>query len=184
MTVESFETQGGGGGNTTRWVIVGVVAVVVIAGAFFAGKALAGGGPATLAEAVQQARAGDLPCGDTGPAPTPDSQGGPPANGGGAFAVRAICDRNAAQGQRPGNGNRFGGGGFGQLGQVVSVDGSTLTIRGQQGERTIKLGSNTTITRSSKASSSDLKAGVQVIVAAPPQGGTARSVQIIPQTGN
>src|SRR6185503_15932295 len=105
MSVETFETQGGeGGGNSTRWVITAVIAVVIAAGAFFAGKAMAGGGPSTLAEAVQQARAGDLPCGDTGTAAPPQqaptdapAQGGPPG-GGGAFALRAICDRNGTQG--------------------------------------------------------------------------------------
>jgi len=192
MSVESFETQGGGGGNSsTRWVITAVIAVVVAAAAFFAGKAMAGGGPSTLAEAVQQARAGDLPCGDTGSAATPQQapagapQGGAPPGGGGAFALRAICDRNGTQGTANGR-QRFGGGagGFGgQIGEVVSVDGSTLTVRGAQGNTTVKLGSQTTITRSSSAKTSDLKVGERVIVNAPPQGGTARSVLIVPETG-
>ena len=99
MSVEEYEDDYEGGGNA-RLVIAAVVAVVLIAGAFFAGKAMAGSGPKTLADAVKQAQAGDLPCGDTGAAPTPAANGAPPAGGFGAngaqFMVRAICDRTRA----------------------------------------------------------------------------------------
>ena len=62
---------------------------------------MAGGGPATLAEAVEQAQAGDLPCGDTGTAAaTPDPAGRPAARAAG-FAVRAICNRGGTNGQAP-----------------------------------------------------------------------------------
>ena len=42
-----------------------MVALALIAGAFFAGRAMADGGPTTLAAAIQQAQAGDLPCGES-----------------------------------------------------------------------------------------------------------------------
>ena len=68
MSVEYEDEYEEGASDNTRWVIAAVIAVVLAGGAFFAGKAMAGGGPATLAEAVKQAQAGDLPCGDTGSA--------------------------------------------------------------------------------------------------------------------
>ena len=119
MSVEEYEDDYEGGG-ATRWVIAAVVAIVLIGGAFFAGRAMAGSGPATLAEAVQQARAGDLPCGDTGTTaaaatPPADANGAPPAGGfGGAngtqFALRAICGQNSQTGNgAPGTGTNGGG---------------------------------------------------------------------------
>jgi len=165
-------------GGSTRWVIAAVVAVVLIAGAFFAGKAMAGGGPATLAEAVEQAQAGDLPCGDTGSAATPDPNATPAANGappqgGAGFMVRAICDRGTnGQGQNGqpcargsfGGGRAGGGFGFGPSGTVKSVSGDKLVITGQQGDITVNLGADTKISKTAEASSSDLKPGVTVTV--------------------
>ncbi len=96
-------------GGVSWIVIVAVVAVVVAAAAFFAGRALAGGGgPETLSEAVAQAQAGDLPCGDVpGGADTrcgrrdPAAGGAPPTGAGGAggasFALRAICSQGDGQ---------------------------------------------------------------------------------------
>ena len=141
-------------GGVSWIVIVAVVAVVVAAAAFFAGRALAGGGgPETLSEAVAQAQAGDLPCGDVPAAPTPGAAGGadpaaggaPPMGAGGAggasFALRAICSQgeaDAAGGQ--GAGRRCPAAasaarGFGQ--QVKSVDGDKLTLTGPQGDTTV-----------------------------------------------
>src|ERR1700754_5081525 len=99
---EEYEEAG-----STRWVIAAVIAVVLIAAAFFAGRAMAGGGPSTLAEAVEQAQAGDLPCGDTGTAATPDPNATPTANGGppqafsAGFAGGAICNRGQNGHQKP-----------------------------------------------------------------------------------
>jgi hypothetical protein len=188
---------------TGRLIVAGVIALALIAGAFFAGKAMAGSssGPATLAEAVQQAQKGTLPCGDTAtaaatPAATPGANGGPP--GGGAFLLRGICDRNGAQGAggQTGQGRgRFGGaGGFG--GQTVTaVSPDSITVQGPNGSNTIKLDSSTTVSKTSGASVADIKKGDSVIVggfggfgggggAANGQNTAARSITILPQTGS
>jgi hypothetical protein len=176
---------------TGRIVIAAVVALALIAGAFFAGKAMAGGGgPATLAQAVEQAQAGDLPCGESAtpaasPAATPGANGGPPAGGGGAF-LRGICDRSQGQGQngQPGNaqgGGRFGG--FGQTGQVTAITGDSLTLQGPTGDTTVKLDSSTTINKSAKGAVADIKAGDSVLVSGAGRNSqnAATSVTILPQ---
>jgi hypothetical protein len=180
---------------TGRLIIAGVVALALIAGAFFAGKAMAGdSGPATLADAVQAAQKGDLPCGDTAtPAATPDANGAPPAGGG--FLLRGICNRDgnqAAGGQNGQTGQgrgRFGAGGFG--GQTVTAVGAdSITVNGPNGATTIKLDANTTVNKSSGASVSDIKKGDSVTVLggfAPGgqnanQDGAARSITILPQS--
>jgi hypothetical protein len=159
---------------TGRIAIAAVVALALIAGAFFAGRAMADGGPATLAEAVQQAQAGDLPCGDS-PAATPSPGGPPPGNGG--FMVLTLCDRGAQQNTARGRGRAGGGPGFGQT--VVSVKGSTLTLEGPGGNREVQLGPETTVSTTAKGAAADLKAGQSVIVTAQGQG-TATSVLILP----
>jgi hypothetical protein len=165
--------------------IAAVVAVVLAVGAFFAGKAAAGGsssGPATLAAAVSQARAGKLPCG-TSAQPTPAA-----SPGAGGFRanpdslVAAVCDRNGRTGfQRAGG---FGGGGFaggpgGVAGRLQSVSGSTLTIQGRQGTQKVTLGSGTTIRKYATGSKSDLKAGDTVVVSGG-QNGAPRTVTVLP----
>src|ERR1700754_4028839 len=119
-------------------------------------------GPATLADAVQAAQKGDLPCGDTAnaaatPAGTPDANGGPPGAGGGFF-LRGICNRDGnqgagqnGQGQGRGGAGRFGGaGGFG--GQTVTaVSAGSITVQGPNGDTTVKLDANTTVNKSSGA---------------------------------
>ena len=175
---------------TGRIVIAAVVALALIGGAFFAGRAMAGGGsgPATLAEAVSQAQAGNLPCGDTGtaaPAATPAAQGAPPAGGGTGFMLRAICEPDAAQGQGQGQARgRFGGaGGFGQTGQVSAVSADSLTLTGPMGETTVKLDGKTTINKSSKGELGNIKTGDSVLVsgARPNSDAAATSVTILPQ---
>jgi hypothetical protein len=178
---------------TGRIVIAAVVALALIAGAFFAGKAMAGdsSGPATLAEAVQQAQKGTLPCGETTAtaAATPPANGGPPAGGGGAFLLRGICNPNGGQGNRPsgGQGGRFGGRGFaGQTVTAVSAD--SITVEGPNGSTTVKLDADTTVSKSSGASVADIKKGDSVVVAGGfgqggnAQGGAARSITILPQS--
>jgi hypothetical protein len=191
---------------TGRLIIAGVVALALIAGAFFAGKALAGDkGPATLADAVQAAQKGDLPCGDSAgaaatPAGTPDANGDPPTGAGGGFLLRGICNRDgtqAAGGQNGGQAGRFGGrGGFG--GQTVTaVSADSITVNGPNGATTVKLDAGTTVSKTSGASVSDIKKGDSVIVGGAggfgPGGGqsqnanpgAARSITILPQsTGN
>jgi hypothetical protein len=172
---------------TGRLIIAGVVALALIAGAFFAGKAMAGDkGPATLADAVQAAQKGDLPCGDTATAAaTPDANGGPP--GGGGFFLRGICNRDQAQNGQTRAG-RFGPGGFaGQTVTAVSAD--SITVDGPNGATTIKLDANTTVNKTSGASVTDIKKGDSVIVGGGlgqrQSGGAARTITILPQsTGN
>jgi hypothetical protein len=173
---------------TGRIVIAAVVALALIAGAFFAGKALAGGGgPATLAEAVEQAQAGELPCGESAtpaasPAATPGSGGGPPAGGGGAF-LRGICDRQGQNGQPPNAqaGGRFGG--FGQTGQVTAINGDSLTLQGPAGYTTVQLDSSTAINKSAKGAVADIKTGDSVLVSGAGRNSqsAATSVTILPQ---
>jgi hypothetical protein len=177
---------------TGRIVIVAVVALALIAGAFFAGKALAGdSGPATLAEAVQQAQKGTLPCGEQAaaatPAATPDATGGPPAGGG--FLLRGICNPNGSQtGGQNGQAGRFGGRGLGGQ-KVTAVSADSITVEGPNGATTVKLDASTTVNKSTGAKVSDIKTGDSVMVAgAFGPGGTtqgdsaARSITILPQS--
>jgi hypothetical protein len=176
---------------TGRIVIAAVVALALIGGAFFAGRAMAGsGGPATLAEAVTQAQAGDLPCGDTGtaaPAGSPAPQGTRPAGGeagGAGFMLRAICQPDSAQGQGQARGRLGGGGGLGQTGQVSAVNADSLTLTGPMGETTVKLDSKTTINKSSKGELGNIKTGDSVLVsgARPNTDSAATSITILPRT--
>jgi len=167
--------------------IAAVVAVVLGVAGYFAGHASAGSGPATLAEAVQQAQDGKLACGDTGStAQPPAGQGdaapaGGPAGGGngGAFFLRAICDRGQG-GNTAGGGQGFRRGGFGgQAGQVQSLNGDTLVLQDRQGQTIkVKLTSSTTVRKSATGSLSDVKPGSTVTVA----GNPATSITILPAT--
>ena len=195
---------------TGRLIIAAVVALALIGGAFFAGKAMAGSssGPATLAEAVQQAQKGTLPCGDTAtaaatPAATPDANGGGPRGGGSAFFLQALCNRNGAQGAAGQNGaggagagaggrGRFGGGagGFGAQ-TVTAVSADSITVQGQNGSTTVKIDGSTTVSKNTGASVAEIKKGDSVMVAgaggpggANTQGAAARSITILPQTGS
>jgi hypothetical protein len=142
-----------------------------------------GGGPATLAEAVEQARAGDLPCGESAtPAASPAAT---PGSGGGAF-LRGICDRGQGQGQNGQPPNAQGGGrlgGFGQTGEVTAIDGDSLTLQGPTGDTTVKLDGSTTINKSAKGAVADIKTGDSVLVsgAGPNSQSAATSVTILPQ---
>jgi hypothetical protein len=171
---------------TGRIVIAAVVALALIGGAFFAGRAMAGGssGPATLAEAVTQAQAGELPCGDTGTAAaagTPAPEGTLPAGGGVGFMLRAICQPDAAQRQGQARG-RGGAGGFGQTGQVSAVSADSLTLTGPMGETTVKLDAKTTINKSSKGELGNIETGDSVLVsgARPNTDSAATSITILP----
>lgn len=158
---------------TGRIAIAAIVAVALIAGAFFAGRALAdGGGPATLAEAVEQARAGDLPCGET-------AAGGAGAPGGG-FPLGALCGDRDGQQQAPNARGRFGG--FGQTGQVTAVSADSLTVTGPMGETTVKLGEETTVNKPAAGKLADIESGDTVLVAR--DGETATSVTVLPQDGS
>jgi hypothetical protein len=168
--------------------IAAVVAIALGVGGYFAGHASAGGGPATLAEAVQQAQDGELACGDASSAGAPgggapEGAGAPPG-GGGEFLVRAICDRDADGGAGQNGQRGFGRrGGFGAVaGQVRSVSGDTLTLDGRQGTIRVKLTSSTTVRKSATGSLDDVKAGDTVTVAGTGQNNQnpATSVTILP----
>ncbi len=187
---------------TGRIAIAAVIALALIAGAFFAGRALAGeGGPTTLAEAVQQARSGELPCGETAEAGAAAGQpgtsgepgdagetrgagapgaagqaGGPP---GGGFPLGALCENGDRQ-QPQGTRGRFGGG---QTGQVTAVSDDSITLTGPMGETTVALDAQTTINKSASGKVADIKAGDSVLVAGATQG-AATSVTILPADGS
>ena len=168
-----------------RWIaIAAVVAVVLGVAGYFAGHASAGSGPATLAEAVQQAQDGKLACGDTGSSARPPAgqgdaaqAGGPP--GGGTFFLRAICDRGQGS-NTAGGGQGFRRGGFGgQAGQVQSLSGDTLVLQDRQGQTIkVKLTSSTVVRKTATGSLSDVKPGSTVTVA----GNPATSITILPAT--
>lgn len=151
---------------TGRIAIAAVIVLALVAGAFFAGRAMAGGGPATLAEAVQQARAGDLPCGDT-------------TQPGGGVPVGALCAQDGQQPPTSARG-RFGGG---QTGEVTAVSGDELTLTGPMGERTVKLDASTTVSTTATGKASDIETGDSVVVAGAGQG-PATSITILPAGGN
>jgi hypothetical protein len=162
--------------------IAAVVAIVLAAGAFFAGKAAAGSsGPATLADAVTQARDGKLPCGGDAQATPPAADGAPQPGAGERanpdFLVQAVCDRTGQQGrsQRPaGGGFAFGG----PTGRITAITGTTLTIQGRQGSQKVTLGGSTTVRKLASGAKGDLKAGQNVIVSGAT--GAARTVTILP----
>ena len=173
-----------------RWIAIAAVAAVVLGVAgYFAGHASAGGGPSTLAEAVQQAQDGKLACGDTGAAATPPAQGaadgapptgadGPPG-GGGTFFLQAICDRGQSGGGTNGQGFPGRGGFGGQAGQVQSVSGDTLVLQDRQGQTVkVKLTSSTAVRKSTTGALSDVKPGATVTVA----GNPANTITILPAT--
>jgi hypothetical protein len=169
--------------------IAAVVAIVVAVGAFFAGKASGGSsGPATLAAAVSQAQAGKLPCGATAqPSPQPGAGGFAGGRPNASFLVAAVCNRNGQTGfRRTGSGAGARGGGFGAFGfggpgavagRLTSVNGSTLTIQGRQGNQKVTLGASTPIRKYATGSKSDLKPGDTVIVSGT---GARRTVTVLP----
>ncbi|MDA0185232.1 hypothetical protein OJ997_33315, partial [Solirubrobacter phytolaccae] len=111
--------------------------------------------------------------------------------GGAGFLVRAVCNPDGQAGANGGAGGAgggqgrmgFGGGrGFGQ--QVKSVDGDKLTLTGPQGDTTVTIGPETTVSKSAEGAVSDLKAGDSVIVTGGRgEGETATSVVIVPAQG-
>lgn len=171
-------------------------ALVLAGGGFFVGRAAASNGPATLAEAVQQAQSGKLPCGST--------NGN--ANGGGFLT--AICNGNAGGlgggrfggngGAAPGQGGtgtgqgglgRGAGGLFGPgsvTGTITSVSGNTMQVQTRAGTITVTVPSSAQITTTTAGSSKDLVAGKTVVVTATGDSSgtnqTASRVFILPQT--
>ena len=102
---------------TGRIAIAAVIALALIAGAFFAGRALAGeSGPATLAEAVQQARSGELPCGETAEEGAAGGAGAP-----------------GSAGEASGTGQPGAAGGTGRSGGAAGSDGGAAGSSSQPG---------------------------------------------------
>jgi|GEM_PF-2467816 len=211
----------GYGGLPWRTIAVAVAAGVALGVVgYFVGHASAKSGPATLADAVQQAQAGKLACG-TPPASAAGGGAGGAAGSGGAagggaggsggaggaaaggrggfgganaagFLVRAVCSPNGGAGARPGGG--FGGaagggaggfrGGFGGVaGTVESVSGSSITIKGRDGQtQTVKVDASTRVQKTTTGSVGDLKAGDDVTVQGAGQDGsdTATSIFVLP----
>ena len=130
------------------------------------------------------------PCGDTGaaaprraaerPRRGAPPAGGPPGAGGGAFLLRAICDRGQNAGAVQGRRGVFGGG---VVGQVKSVSGDTLVLQARQGEALrLKLTSSTAVRKTASGSLDDVKPGVTVTVAGTGQNNEnpATSITILP----
>ncbi|MHC5797170.1 hypothetical protein ACVXZ4_13540 [Lacisediminihabitans sp. FW035] len=71
---------------------------------------------------------------------------------------------NGGGGTGGAGGAGFGGGGF-TSGTIVSVSGSTMVVKAQDGtQKTVTIASSTRVTKTSSASVSDLKAGQTVTV--------------------
>jgi hypothetical protein len=141
--------DGGVGGGRRLVLAAGLALAVGLGGGFFAGRTTAPRGPATLAEALQQAQAGELPTGDIGAG----RQGGQ----GGAFPGGQPPPGGAG-----GPGGPGGPGGF--QGEVTAVDGDVLTVQTQAGTIKVRIGDATEINRSTKGSRADLAVGRQVTV--------------------
>jgi hypothetical protein len=154
------------GSGLGRNVLVGGVvgAVIIAGGAFFAGRAMAAG-PATLADAVQQASAGTLPCGTS-------------STGAGAFLSR-LCGSGtgtgagtgAGPGGAAGNGQGAPGGGFGGgfgrglAGTVKAVTSTSITLTTRAGDVTIAVPGTVTVSKTVAGALSDVTVGSTVTVA-------------------
>jgi hypothetical protein len=164
-------------------------ALVLAGGGFVAGRAAASTGPSTLADAVQQAQAGKLPCGSS-------------SGTGGAF-LTAICSGNGGRlggGRFGGDGTEGGGtaqGGTGRgaggifgpgsvTGTITSVSGNTMQVQTRAGTITVTVPSSAEITATTTGSSKDLVAGKTVVITATGDSSgtnqTASRVLVLPQT--
>lgn len=130
--------------------MAGALCLVVGAGAGFAvGRTTASSGPATLAEALQQAQQGKLPTGNL------QGQRGQ----GGLFGGQ---NGQGNQGNQNGQGNRTPGGGV--QGDITAISGDVITISTPAGDLTVKLGEGTTILKAVSAAKGDLAVGDTVSV--------------------
>lgn len=164
-----------GGSGLGRNVLVGGVvgALVIAGGAFFAGRAMAAG-PATLADALQQAQAGTLPCGTTS------------GTGGGGFAAR-LCGSGTGTGGTGGAGaTGQGGAGFGGrgvLGTVTAVSPTSITVNTRGGSVTVAVPSTVVVEKTVTGSMSDVTVGSDVTVASTTDASgnrTASRITIVP----
>lgn len=148
-----------------------VLAIVLLGIGVVIGRFTAPSGPASLAAAVQQARAGTLPCG-TGVVARLCSAGG-------------FGGATGNGGARGGTGGGFGfgrgggAGGFGVVGTVSSVGNGTLTIQTRGGSVQLTLPSSATVSKTVAGSTSDLAAGDTVQVTTTTDSSGQRTVQRI-----
>lgn len=181
-----------------RMLVIGAAvigAIVLAGGGFFVGHAAASTGPSTLADAVQQAQNGKLPCG-TGSAAggqflTTICSGGGTGNrlGGrlGGNGGGAGTQNGGAQGQNGTGTGRGAAGIFGPgsvTGTVTSVSGNTMQVETRAGTITVTIAPNAEITTTTTGKTSDLAAGKTVVITADGSGTTrtASRVFILPQT--
>lgn len=182
----------------------GAVAGLVLLGAGFAiGHVTAGGGPATLAAAVQDAQAGKLPCG-TPPATSTQAASatgtGGFRGGGASFIVARLCQASqngggfgtgTGAGGAGGTGGGFAGrGGLGQLfgpgavnGTITSLTSTSMTVQTRGGSVTVALPASATITKTTAGSLKDLGSGMDVIVSTTQDSSgnrTATSIFLLP----
>lgn len=73
-----------------------------------------------------------------------------------------------------------GPGGFGAIGKVAAVNGSTLEVQGASGQVAVKLSSTTTITRSVKTAASAIAVGLCVTAVGPANSlGTVSATRVV-----
>jgi len=100
-----------------------------------------------------------------------------------ASAANAGTGNVVGYGQFPGGGGGFPGG-MGTAGTVSAIDGSTLTVTGQDDtETTVKTTDDTTVTRTSEGELSDLAVGDNVVVMGETDG-DAVAAQTITDSGD
>ena len=168
----------GGSGLGRNLLVGGVVGALVIAGgAFFAGRAMAAG-PATLADALQEAQAGTLPCGT------------PSGTGAGGFAARLCGSGTGAgggatgtPGGAAGQGGGAGFGGRGVVGTVTAVSPTSITVNTRGGSVTVAVPSTVVVSKTVTGAISDVTVGADVTVASTTDASgnrTASRITIVP----
>ena len=148
-----------------------LVAVAVALGGFLAGRASAGG-PATLADAVQLAAGGKLPCGNA-PAALCNGLG----RFGGSGSGRGFGGQGRV-GQGPGGlGGLFGPGTV--TGTITGVSGTALQVQTRAGTISVALPTGVQIRTTSAGTTRDLTTGRVVVVTATTDGNSNRTAQRI-----
>ena len=174
------------GGGLPRGLVVGAVVggLVLLIGGFFVGQARAAG-PKSLAEAVQQAGAGELPCG------SPAGGTGQGGQGGAGFLTR-LCEAGGAGGAAGGAGANgggaaggFGGGGFGRgvSGTVKAVSAGSMTVTTRAGDVTVIVPSGVAVDKTVAGSLADVTTGSTVTVTSTTDSSgnrTASRITIVP----
>jgi hypothetical protein len=175
------------GGGLSRGLLAGAIVggLVLLLVGFVVGQARAAG-PKSLAEAVQQASAGDLPCG------APAAGAGQGGGAGGAGFLTRLCSAsggpgvpNGGAGGGQGGAGGFGGGGFGRgvSGTVKSVSNGSMTVTTRAGDVTVIVPNGVTVDKTVSGSLSDVTAGSTVTVVSTTDSSgnrTASRITIVP----